>query len=328
MKKIALITGISGQDGAYLSDLLLSKNYKVHGVIRRVALENKDISLWRIKKNFNKITLHSCSLENYAGLVKIIKKIRPNELYHLGAQSYVGHAFEEEIAALNTNINGTHYLLSAIKEFSPKTKFYFAGSSEMFGSVKNSPQNEQTPFKPRSAYGISKVAGFQLSTNYREIYKLFCCNGILFNHESPKRGSEFVTKKISMAVAKIKFQQQQKLFLGSLQTKRDWGHSKDYVLAMWLMLQQKKPEDFVIATGKIHSVEDFAKIAFSIVDLDYKKFIEIDKKLIRPEETYQLVGDFSKARKKLNWKPKISFNNLIKEMVLSELNFLKKINSV
>ena len=324
MKKIALITGITGQDGSYLAEFLLKKKYKVHGIVRRVAIEDKTHRLWRLQKILKYINLHAASLESYASIVKIIQKIKPNEVYHLGAQSYVDYSFKDEFSTLNTNINGTHYLLSAIKDFSPKTKFYFAGSSEMFGKVRKTPQNEKTPFYPRSAYGISKVTGHDLARNYREAYNLYCCTGILFNHESPRRGFEFVTRKISHGVARIKYGLQTDLKLGNLEAKRDWGHAKDYVEAMWLMLQQRKSDDFVIATNTQHSVREFAKMAFSIVGLDYKKYVKIDKSLYRPAEVQTLLGDFSKARKLLKWKPKVSFKNLVKDMVLSDLEFVRK----
>ena len=324
MRKVALITGITGQDGSYLAEFLLKKRYKVHGIIRRVALEDKIHRLWRLQRILKQINLHSASLESYASIVKIIQKIKPNEVYHLGAQSYVDYSFKDEFSTLNTNINGTHYLLSAIKDFSPKSKFYFAGSSEMFGKVRTVPQNEKTPFYPRSAYGISKVTGHDLTRNYREAYNLHCSTGILFNHESPRRGFEFVTRKISHGVARIKYGFQRELVLGNMESKRDWGHAQDYVEAMWLMLQQRKPDDFVISTNEQHSVKEFAKIAFSIVGLDYKKFIKIDKNLYRPAEVQTLLGDFSKARRILKWKPKVSFKNLVKDMVLSDLKFVKK----
>ncbi len=324
MAKKALITGITGQDGSYLAEFLLKKNYQVHGIVRRVALEDKTHRLWRLQHILNKIKLHAASLESYASLVKIVQKIKPNEIYHLAAQSYVSYSFEDEFSTLNTNINGTHYMLSTVKEFSPKSKFYFAGSSEMFGKVNESPQNEKTTFHPRSAYGISKVTGFELTRNYREAYKLFCCSGILFNHESARRGFEFVTRKISHAVAKIKLGLQKKLELGNIEAKRDWGHADDYVRAMWLMLQQKKPDDFVIATGKQHSVQEFAKLAFAHVGLNYKKYIKINTDLIRPSEVNSLLGNSLKARKKLNWKPKIDFKQLVKNMVEEDLKFVKK----
>jgi len=322
-KKIALITGITGQDGSYLAEFLLNKNYEVHGIVRRVALEDKTHRLWRLRKILNKINLHSASLESYASLVKIVHKVKPSEIYHLAAQSYVSYSFEDEFSTLNTNINGTHFMLSAIKDFSPKTKFYFAASSEMFGKVKESPQNEETAFHPRSAYGISKVAGFELTRNYREAYNIFACSGILFNHESPRRGFEFVTRKISHSVARIKLGLQKDLKLGNVNSKRDWGHASDYVVAMWKMLQQKEANDYVIGTGKMHSVKDFAKLAFSHVGLDYKKYIKINKNLLRPAEVDTLRANYKKAEKKLNWKPNIDFKNLVKQMVDEDLEFVK-----
>ena len=321
MAKTALITGITGQDGSYLAELLLKKKYKVHGMVRRVALEDPTHRLWRIRHISKKITFHNSSVYSYSSLVKIIKKIKPQELYHLGAVSYVAYSFEDEYSTINTNINGTHNILSAVKDFSPKTKVYFAGSSEMFGKAPV-PQKETTPFHPRSPYGISKVTGFDLTRNYREAYNLFCCTGILFNHESPRRGQEFVSRKITTAVAKIKLGLQKDLKLGNLKPKRDWGHAKDYVEAMWLMLQQRKPDDFVIGTGKQYSVEDFARLAFSMVGLNYKRYVKIDKNLIRPSEVDTLKADFSKAKRILKWKPKISFKELVSEMVESDLNSL------
>ena len=321
--KIALITGITGQDGSYLAEFLLNKNYEVHGIVRRVALEDKTHRLWRLRKILNKINLHSASLESYASLVKIVHKVKPSEIYHLAAQSYVSYSFEDEFSTLNTNINGTHFMLSAIKDFSPKTKFYFAASSEMFGKVKESPQNEETAFHPRSAYGISKVAGFELTRNYREAYNIYACSGILFNHESPRRGFEFVTRKISHSVARIKLGLQKDLKLGNINSKRDWGHASDYVVAMWKMLQQKEANDYVIGTGKMHSVKDFAKLAFSHVGLDYKKYIKINKNLLRPAEVDTLRANYKKAEKKLNWKPNIDFKNLVKQMVDEDLEFVK-----
>ena len=322
-KKIALISGITGQDGSYLAEFLINKGYDVHGIVRRVALEDETHRLWRIINIKKKITLHSASLESYASLVKIIQKIKPIEIYHLAAQSYVHYSFEDEYSTLNTNINGTHYLLSAIKDFSPKSKFYFAASSEMFGKVRASPQNEETPFHPRSSYGISKVTGYELTRNYREAYNLFTCSGILFNHESPRRGFEFVTRKITHGVARIKLGLQKNIELGNLDARRDWGHAKDYVIAMWMMLQQKKPNDFVIGTGKDHSVRDFAKLAFKEAGLDYKKFIKINKKFKRPSEVDTLIADSTKAKKILKWKPKITFNQLIKDMIKSDIKFVK-----
>ena len=326
MARVALITGITGQDGSYLTDLLLSKGYEVHGIVRRVALEDRIHRLYRIRNVLDKITLHAGSLESYASLFNIILKIKPDEVYHLAAQSYVTYSFEDEFSTLNTNINGTHYLLSAVKEFAAnKVKVYFAGSSEMFGKVGEIPQTENTYFHPRSAYGISKVTGYHLTRNYREAYKLHASNGILFNHESPRRGFEFVSRKISCAVARIKKGLQKKLILGNINAKRDWGHAKDYVEAMWLMLQQKNPGDYVIGTGKEHSVEDFAKKAFNHVGLNYKDYVVIDKNLMRPAEVDTLLADYSKAKKFLKWEPKISFDDLVKEMVESDLKYIGKL---
>jgi len=324
MKKKALITGITGQDGSYLAEFLLSKKYEVHGIIRRVALENNNQRLWRLKDIIKKIKIHYASLESYASLSIIIQKIKPDEIYHLGAQSYIDYAFKDEFSTINTNVNGTHYLLSIIKNFSPKSKFYFAGSSEMFGKVTEIPQKETTRFYPRSTYGISKCAGYELTRNYREAYNLFCCSGILFNHESPRRGFEFVTRKISRAVANIKLGKQKYLTLGNIKSKRDWGHAKDYVRAMWLMLQKKKAEDYVIGTGKQYSVLEFVKIAFKSVNLDYKNYLRTDKKLERPAEVDSLLANSSKAKKELKWYPEIKFKEMIKEMVTEDIKDIKR----
>ena len=323
MTKVALITGITGQDGSYLAELLLSKGYEIHGTVRRVALEDATHRLWRIRKILNDITLHSASLESYASIFKIVQKVKPDEVYHLAAQSYVVYSFEDEFSTLNTNINGTHHILSAVKEFNKNLKFYFAGSSEMFGKVNQTPQTENTPFHPRSSYGISKVAGYHLTRNYREAYNLHASTGILFNHESQRRGFEFVTRKISYAVARIKKGLQKKVKLGNIKAKRDWGHSQDYVMAMWSMLQQKNPGDYVIGTGIEHSVEEFAKKAFEHVGLNYKDYVIVDENLIRPAEVDTLLADYSKAKKILKWEPKISFDDLVTSMVESDLEFIK-----
>jgi len=320
MKKIALITGITGQDGSYLAELLLSKGYEVHGIVRRVALEDETHRLWRIRNILDDVTLHAGSLESYATLFNIIIKNKPTEVYHLAAQSYVAYSFEDEFSTFNMNINGTHYILSALKEFAESNvRFYFAASSEMFGKVKTSPQNENTPFQPRSSYGVSKVTGYHLVKNYREAYKLHASNGILFNHESPRRGFEFVTRKISHGVARIKKGFQKKIKLGNIQSKRDWGHAKDYVNAMWIMLQQEKSGDYVIGTGIQHSVEEFAQKAFEYAGLNYKDHITIDQNLIRPAEVDTLLADCSKAKKNLKWEPKTSFDELVTSMVENDL---------
>ena len=325
MSKTALITGITGQDGSYLTELLLSKGYKVHGIIRRVALEDETHRLWRIRKILKDITLHSGSLESYARIFNIILKIKPDEIYHLGAQSYIDYSFEDEFSTFSMNINGTHYMLSAVKEFiGTQVKFYFAASSEMFGKVQEAPQNENTPFHPRSAYGISKVTGFHLVKNYRDAYKLHASNGILFNHESPRRGFEFVTRKISHGVARIKKGLQKKIKLGNIKSKRDWGHSKDYVNAMWMMLQQESGGDYVIGTGKQHSVEEFAQKAFAHVGLNYKDHLVIDKNLVRPLEVDSLLADYTKAKKILKWEPKTSFDDLVIDMVEHDLKHVNE----
>lgn len=325
MPKRALITGITGQDGFYLSEFLLKKGYEVHGIVRRAALEDPEHRLWRLRHILKKINIHPGSLESFASLFKVINKIKPHECYHLAAQSFVSYSFDDAFSTINTNINGTHYVLSAIKELAPKCHFYFAASSEMFGKVKEIPQNEDTPFHPRSPYGISKVAGFDLTRNYREAYGLFACSGIMFNHESPRRGFEFVTRKITSGIAEIKMGLSKELRLGNIEAKRDWGFSGDYVKAMWMMLQQDKPDDFVIATGQTHSVKDFLIHAFDHVGLDWKKFVKIDKNFYRPAEVNLLIGDYSKAKKILKWEPKVNFKELVKMMVDSDLAEHKKI---
>jgi GDPmannose 4,6-dehydratase len=299
MKK-ALITGITGQDGSYLAELLLEKG---------------------LRNILDQIHIHSGSIESYASVFNVISEIKPDECYHLAAQSFVSYSFEDEFSTVNTNLNGTHYVLSAIKRQAPECRFYFAASSEMFGNVKETPQNEETPFRPRSPYGISKMAGFELTRNYREAYGLFALSGILFNHESPRRGAEFVTRKITSAVAKIKLGIENEIRLGNLDARRDWGHALDYVRAMWLMLQQDEPDDFVIATGKSRSVREFLETAFRCVDLDYKKYLVIDEKLYRPSEVNVLEGDVSKAHQTLKWFPEITFEGLVQEMVDSDLDW-------
>ena len=318
--KCALITGITGQDGSYLAELLLEKGYEVHGVVRRVALEDPAHRLWRLNHILDKITLHAASLESYASIFNVVEKIRPNECYHLAAQSFVSYSFEDAFSTLNTNINGTLFVLSAIHEKAPDCKFYFAGSSEMFGMVKETPQTENTPFHPRSPYGISKVAGFDLTRNFRESYGLFGCNGILFNHESPRRGFEFVTRKITSTVARIKAGLDIELRLGNLDAKRDWGYAGDFVEAMWLMLQQEEPDDFVIATNETHSVREFAQLAFDHVGLNWEDHVVVDEQFYRPAEVQLLQGDFSKGRAKLKWQPEVKFEDLVKLMVESDLN--------
>ena len=320
MKK-ALITGITGQDGSYLSELLIEKGYEVHGIVRRVALEHPQARMWRIRHLLDKVRIHSASMESYASIFNIISDIQPDECYHLAAQSYVSYSFEDEFSTINTNLNGTHYVLSALKRQAPDCRFYFAASSEMFGKVKETPQNENTQFHPRSPYGISKMAGFELTRNYREGYGMFALSGILFNHESPRRGAEFVTRKISSAAARIKLGLDNEIRLGNLDAKRDWGHARDYVRAMWLMLQQDEPDDYVIATGISHSVGDFLEEACKCVGIDHREYLAIDENLYRPAEVNILQGDASKAKTKLDWSPSISFQDLVQEMVDSDMRW-------
>ncbi|MFH1380795.1 MAG: GDP-mannose 4,6-dehydratase [Candidatus Omnitrophota bacterium] len=324
MKK-ALITGISGQDGSYLAEFLLSKGYEVHGILRRVALEDPEHRLWRLRHIQGKLILHPGSLESYPSIFNIVEKVRPDECYHLAAQSFVSYSFDDEFSTINTNINGTHYVLSAIRRRAPKCRFYFAASSEMMGLTKETPQNEETPFHPRSPYGISKVAGFHLTQNYREAYKLFAVSGILFNHESPRRGFEFVTRKITNAAAKIKLGIEKELRLGNLDAKRDWGFAGDYVKVMWLMLQQDKPDDYVIGTGEMHTVEEFAELAFKVAGLNWRDYVKEDKNFYRPSEVHELKADYSKAKKKLKWEPQVKFRELVKMMVEEDLKRNKKL---
>jgi GDPmannose 4,6-dehydratase len=323
MKK-ALITGITGQDGSYLAELLLEKGYKVYGFVRRVALEDEEHRMSRILHLLNDMELVSGSLESYPSVYKAVSSIRPDEVYHLAAQSFVSYSFEDEFSTLQSNISGSHYILSAVHDVVPNAKFYFAASSEMFGKVHEVPQSEKTPFHPRSVYGISKSAGFDLTRNYREAYNLFACNGILYNHESPRRGFEFVTRKVTSHVAMIKLGLKDKLALGNLEAKRDWGHAKDYVRAMWMMLQHQKPDDYVICTGKTHSVRELCQKAFSYIGLDYEKFVVSDPKFFRPAEVDILEGDYSKAKQILGWEPTISFEQLIAEMVDHDIEYLSK----
>ena len=326
MKK-ALITGITGQDGSFLAELLISKGYEVHGIVRRVALEDPDRRLNRISKVRDKIILHSGEMESYASLFKIVSEVEPDECYHLAAQSFVSYSFDDEFSTINININGTHYLLSAIKQVSPACKFYFAGSSEMFGNSKITPQSETTPFHPRSPYGISKVAGYYLTQNYREAYGLFACSGILFNHESERRGYEFVTRKITSTVANIKAGFQKELRLGNLNARRDWGYSPEYVRAMWMMLQHNQPDDYVIATGQSHSVQEFVELAFGVVDLDWRDHVVIDPVLFRPAEVNDLCGDASKAASVLGWDYSFKIEDLVRVMVEADLERIYKHSS-
>ena len=324
--KIALITGISGQDGSYLTEYLLSKGYEVHGLVRKIALEDPSHRLWRLKNVFDKIILHAANIESYQSIFKIMQKIKPDECYHLASESFVSYLFEDEYSTIKTNINGIHNILSSLKDACPECKLYFAGSSEMFGNAEESPQNEKSRFNPRSIYGISKVAGYQLVKNYRNQYGLFTCSGILFNHESPRRGFEFVTRKISSSIARINKGLANEIRLGNIDSERDWGFSGDYVVAMHSMLQQEKPIDVVVATGQSFSVRDFLKIGFGEVGLNYKDYVKIDNRFYRPSEKVKLIGDASKAKKHLNWTPTINFQELVLMMVKSDIDALQEKN--
>ncbi|MFH1749936.1 MAG: GDP-mannose 4,6-dehydratase [bacterium] len=321
-QKKALVTGITGQDGSYLAELLLSKGYEVHSIVRRVSIltTGRIDHIYKDPPSKNqKIFLHYGDLAESSNISQIIKKVRPDEVYNLGAQSHVQISFDIPEYTANIVALGALRLLDAIRECDTDTKFYQASSSEMFGKVRETPQKETTPFYPRSPYGVSKLFAHWIAINYRESYGIFACNGILFNHESPRRGETFVTKKITLALANILTGKQRHLYLGNIDAKRDWGYAKDYVEAMWLMLQQKNPDDYVIATGETHSIKDFLNEAFTLVGLNWKQFLKIDSKYLRPAEINILKGDASKARKKLGWRPKVNFKELVKIMVESDL---------
>ena len=321
--KRALITGLTGQDGSYLAELLLEKGYEVHGIVRRVAIEDTEHRLWRILHFRERLRLHAASLESLPSIYRVFQTVKPDECYHLAAQSFVAYSFEDEFSTLNANINGTHYVLAALRDCAPDCRFYFAASSEMFGKTSQVPQNELTPFHPRSAYGISKVAGFHLTRNYREAYGVRASAGILYNHESPRRGFEFVTRKITSHAARIKLGMAKEVRLGNLDARRDWGHTREYVRAMWLMLQQDEPEDYVIATGEQHSVREFAELAFAHLGLDYRNHVVVDSQFLRPADVETLQGDTAKARQKLGWTYAVTFKDLVREMVEADMARLK-----
>lgn len=326
MKK-ALITGITGQDGSYLADLLISKGYEVHGIIRRASTFNTsriDHLYQDPHVNGVKLFLHYGDLADSVQLVKLIYNLKPDEIYHLGAQSHVRVSFD--IPEYTADVTGVASIriLEAMREAGVNSRFYQASSSEMFGKVQAVPQTETTPFWPRSPYGVAKVFAYWATVNYRESYNMFATNGILFNHESPRRGETFVTRKISRAVAAIKLGLQKELFLGNIDAKRDWGFAPEYVEAMWLMLQQDQPDDYVVATGETHTVREFLAHAFSHVDLDWKEFVKHDERYERPAEVDLLVGDPAKAKRQLGWEPKVKFAELVKIMVDADLELLKK----
>ena len=325
MSKSALITGITGQDGSYLAELLLEKGYEVHGLVRRVAMEDPLHRMWRIRHLVEELRLHPASLESHLSVAQLMRQIRPHEIYHLAAHSFVGHSLEDEHSTLQTNITSAHVVLSSFRQACPEARLYFAGSSEMFGRADISPQNEATPMHPRSAYGISKCAGFHLARSYRETDTLFAVTGVLFNHESPRRGFEFVTRKISCHVALILAGKVRTLRLGNLDAERDWGHAKSYVEAIWRMLQTDRPEDFVIATGRTHTVREFCETAFRLAGLDYRDHVQTDPSLFRPGEETRLVGDVSKARERLGWRYDLPLESLVKEMVESDIATLRDV---
>lgn len=321
MKK-ALITGITGQDGSYLAELLLEKGYEVHGIIRRSSSFNTERidHLYRDPHiNDVKMFLHYGDLSDSSNLSRLLEKIQPDEIYNLAAQSHVRVSFDMPEYTADVVGLGTIRILDAIKETQIKTKFYQASTSELYGKVVETPQTEKTPFYPRSPYACAKLYSYWITVNYRESYNMYACNGILFNHESPRRGETFVTKKITHAIARILNKEQDKLYLGNLDSKRDWGYAEDYVEAMWLMLQQEKPDDYVIATGETHSVREFLDEAFGLVGLDWKKYVEIDPRYYRPAEVDLLLGDPTKAKEKLGWKPKTTFKELVKIMLEYDL---------
>jgi GDPmannose 4,6-dehydratase len=324
VKKRALITGVTGQDGSYLAEFLLEKGYRVFGLLRRSSSPNYG----RIEHIREKIELIQGDLLDQNSLIEAVQYVKPCEVYNLGAQSFVPTSWNQPVLTGEFTALGVTRMLEAIRVVNPKIKFYQASSSEMFGAVQEVPQNEKTPFYPKSPYGVAKVYGHYITVNYRESYGLFGCSGILFNHESPRRGLEFVTRKVSHGAARIKLGLQKELKMGNLDSQRDWGYAKEYVEAMWLMLQQDDPDDYVVATGKAHTVRKLLQIAFSYVGLNWEDHIVIDENLIRPAEVNRLLGDASKARQKLCWNPKVSFEELIAMMVESDLKKLKDLNYV
>jgi GDPmannose 4,6-dehydratase len=318
MKKRAIITGITGQDGSYLAELLLERGYEVYGVIRRLSAPN----VWRIEHLIDRITLRPADLLDQLSLIRLFADVRPHEVYNLAAMSFVPASWDQPMLTGEFNAQGVTRVLEAIRHVDPSIKLYQASSSEMFGKVREVPQTELTPFYPRSPYGVSKVYGHYITVNYRESYGLFACSGILFNHESPRRGLEFVTRKVTDGVARIKLGLADALSLGNLDAQRDWGFAGDYVRAMWLMLQQDRPDDYVIATGKSHAVRELVELAFGHVGLDGQKYVRLDPALIRPAEVDQLVGDATKARKQLGWAPTVDFRDLVGMMVDADMKRL------
>jgi GDPmannose 4,6-dehydratase len=319
MPKRAIITGITGQDGSYLAELLLQHNYDVVGVVRRCSAPN----LWRISGILDRITLRPADLLDQLSLIRLIDEVRPDEFYNLAAMSFVPASWDQPMLTGEFNAQGVTRVLEALRTVDPRIRLYQASSSEMFGKVREVPQTEMTPFYPRSPYGVSKAYGHYITVNYRESYNLFACSGILFNHESPRRGQEFVTRKVTHGVARIKLGLADTLSLGNLDASRDWGFAGDYVRAMWLMLQQNEPDDYVVATGVSHTVADLVEVAFGHAGLDWRKHVVQDPKFLRPAEVDHLIGDPSKARRVLGWEPQTDFNALIRMMVDADIEQLK-----
>jgi GDPmannose 4,6-dehydratase len=315
-----LITGITGQDGSYLAEFLLGKGYEVYGMVRRSSVENFN----RIEHIRDRLKFIQADLLDQLSIIDAVKESRPDEIYNLGAMSFVPTSWRQPVLTGEFTGLGVTRMLEAVRHMNKNIKFYQASSSEMFGKAKEVPQDENTPFYPRSPYGVAKVYGHYMTVNYRESYDLFACSGILFNHESPRRGLEFVTKKVTYNAAKIKLGLAKDLYMGNLDAKRDWGYAKDYIEAMWLMLKQDSPEDYVISTGEAHSVKEWVEVSFKCLDLDWTKYVKVDKRYIRPADVDLLVGDSSKAKKKLGWKKKVSFEQLVKIMVEYDYNYLKK----
>jgi GDPmannose 4,6-dehydratase len=319
----ALITGISGQDGSYLTELLLEKGYEIHGIVRPATLENPKAELPFLLPVLDRIQLEAVELGSLSSSLRMVKLIQPDECYHLAAESYVGVGFDDLPEMMHANLFTTHNLLEAILQNAPDCRFYYAGTSEMFGNAPHAPQDEKTPFNPRSSYGLSKLAGFHLSRYYRHHHRLPISCGILYNHESPRRGPQFVTRKITSFVAGLKNGRQGKLRLGNLAARRDWGHARDYVRAMWLMLQQDRGDDYVIATGITHSVKDLLETAFSSAGLDYREYVVQDPLFLREKEAVDLVGKAAKARENLGWEPSFSFGEMIREMAEADIKQAK-----
>ena len=325
--KRALITGINGQDGSYLAELLLKKDYEVYGVVRRSSIENI-AKISNIQGIFDRLNIRTCSLENSLSVYKLFQEVQPHEVYHLAASSFVSYSLEDDMTIMTNNYTTTHNILSSVLDICPGCHIYFAGSSEIFGNVNKYPQNENTPYNPRSVYGISKLSSHCLIKNYRERYNLFACTGFTYNHESPRRGLSFVSRKITSSAAAIAAGKKEYLELGNLDARRDWGYAPEYVVAMYKMVQNKVPNDYIIATGQLHTVRDILDIAFSHLGLDYRKYVRVNEKFIRPDESIPLVGDYGKIKRELGWQPSKKFGEMIEEMVDYDVNILQNIHNL